>query len=51
MKGNCGECSRMWYCEISPDDCNEWPDPVPTTMENTGAPILYRFPTPTASAP
>ena len=31
MKGNCGECGRRWYCEISPDDCNEWPDPVPQT--------------------
>lgn len=31
MKGNCGECGRRWYCEISPGDCNEWPDPVPMT--------------------
>ena len=31
MKGNCGECSRRWYCEINPDDCDEWPDPVPMT--------------------
>ena len=31
MKGNCGECYRRWYCEINPDDCNEWPDHVPIT--------------------
>lgn len=31
MKGNCGECGRRWYCETNPDDCDEWPDPVPMT--------------------
>ena len=31
MKGSCGECYRRWYCETNPDDCNEWPDPVPMT--------------------
>lgn len=31
MKGNCGECGRRWYCETNPDDCEEWPDPVPMT--------------------
>ena len=34
MKGNCGECCRRWYCETNPDDCDEWPDPVPITNEN-----------------
>lgn len=29
MKGNCFECSLRWTCEIDPDYCNEWPDPVP----------------------
>ena len=31
MKGNCGECERRYFCEIDPDKCNEWPDPVPQT--------------------
>lgn len=31
MKGNCGECDRRWCCDIDPDKCNEWPDPVPMT--------------------
>lgn len=31
MKGNCGECERRYFCEIDPDQCNEWPDPVPQT--------------------
>lgn len=34
MKGNCFECSLRWTCEIDPDYCNEWPDPVP--MSNAG---------------
>lgn len=31
MKGNCGECSSRWYCDINPDECDAWPDPVPMT--------------------
>lgn len=31
MKGNCGECERRWYCDINPDECDAWPDPVPQT--------------------
>lgn len=31
MKGNCGECNRRWFCDIDPDKCNEWPDPIPMT--------------------
>lgn len=31
MRGNCGECERRYFCEIDPDKCNEWPDPVPQT--------------------
>ena len=31
MQGNCGECECRWSCEIDPEKCNEWPDPVPMT--------------------
>lgn len=31
MKGNCGECERRWFCDINPDECDAWPDPVPMT--------------------
>ena len=31
MRGNCGECERRWFCEIDPDKCDEWPDPIPMT--------------------
>ena len=31
MKGNCGECERRWFCDINPDECDAWPDPVPQT--------------------
>ena len=31
MKGNCGECDLRWACDIDPDKCNAWPDPVPMT--------------------
>ena len=31
MKGNCGECNLRWACDIDPDKCNAWPDPVPMT--------------------
>lgn len=31
MKGFCGECDRRWACDIDPDKCDEWPDPVPMT--------------------
>ena len=31
MKGNCGECLSRWYCDINPDECDAWPDPVPQT--------------------
>ena len=31
MKGNCGECNDRWFCEIDPDECDAWPDPVPMT--------------------
>ena len=31
MKGNCGECSLRWACDIDPNKCNEWPDPAPMT--------------------
>ena len=31
MKGFCGECDRRYACDIDPDKCDEWPDPVPAT--------------------
>ena len=31
MKGNCGECERRWYCDIDPEECDQWPEPVPMT--------------------
>ena len=31
MKGNCGECECRWYCDIDPNECDAWPDPVPMT--------------------
>lgn len=31
MKGNCGECDRRWFCDIDPDECDAWPDPVPVS--------------------
>lgn len=31
MKGNCRECDRRYACDIDPDKCDEWPDPVPIT--------------------
>ena len=31
MKGNCGECERRWFCDINPDECDAWPDPIPQT--------------------
>ena len=31
MKGFCGECDRRYACDIDPDKCDEWPDPVPMT--------------------
>lgn len=31
MKGNCGECNLRWACDIDPDKCDIWPDPVPMT--------------------
>ena len=31
MKGNCGECNLRWACDIDPDKCNAWPDPVNMT--------------------
>lgn len=31
MKGNCKECLSRWYCDINPDECDAWPDPVPQT--------------------
>ncbi|MBR4308573.1 MAG: hypothetical protein IKT58_03155 [Oscillospiraceae bacterium] len=31
MQGNCGECECRWSCEIDPERCNEWSDPVPMT--------------------
>ena len=31
MKGFCGECGRRYACDIDPDKCDEWPDPVPMT--------------------
>ena len=31
MKGNCGECERRWTCDIDPEECNQWPEPVPMT--------------------
>ena len=31
MKGFCGECNRRYACDIDPDKCDEWPDPVPMT--------------------
>lgn len=31
MKGNCGECNLRWACDIDPDKCNAWPDPVHMT--------------------
>lgn len=34
MKGFCGECDRRYACDIDPDKCDEWPDPVPMTNED-----------------
>lgn len=34
MKGNCGECERRWFCDIDPDECDEWIDPIPMTNED-----------------
>lgn len=31
MKGNCGECESRWFCDINPDECDAWTDPVPQT--------------------
>ena len=31
MKGFCGECDSRYACDIDPDKCDEWPDPVPMT--------------------
>lgn len=31
MKGNCAECSRRWVCDIDPNECDEFPDPLPFT--------------------
>lgn len=31
MIGNCGECNRRWVCDIDPNECDLWPDPVPMT--------------------
>lgn len=31
MKGNCGECERRYFCEIDPDECDEWADSAPQT--------------------
>ena len=31
MKGFCGECDRRYACDIDPDKCDEWPDPVAMT--------------------
>ena len=31
MKGNCGECERRWCCDIDPEKCDQWPEPVPMT--------------------
>ena len=31
MKGDCGECNLRWACDIDPDKCNAWPNPVPMT--------------------
>ena len=31
MKGNCGECNLRWACDMDPNKCNDWPDPVPMT--------------------
>ena len=31
MKGNCAECSRRWVCDIDPNECDEFPDPLPLT--------------------
>lgn len=28
MRGNCGECGRRWLCELDPDTCGAFPDPV-----------------------
>ena len=31
MIGNCGECTRRWYCDDSPETCGAFPDPPPPT--------------------
>ena len=31
MKGNCAECSRRWVCDIDPNECDEFSDPLPLT--------------------
>lgn len=28
MKGNCGECVRRWSCQLEPESCGMFPDPV-----------------------
>ena len=51
MKGNCGECESRYTCTIDPNECNEWPDPVPQTnaariramSDEELAKTLYRF--------
>lgn len=31
MKGNCRECASRCFCNIDPDECDAWPDPVPVS--------------------
>jgi len=31
MIGNCGECTRRWYCDDSPETCGAFPGPPPPT--------------------
>ena len=31
MKGNCWECESRWTCDIEPEECDQWPEPVPMT--------------------
>ena len=34
MVGRCGECGHRWTCELSPETCGAFPDPVPILVED-----------------
>jgi hypothetical protein len=31
MSGNCGECTRRWFCNENPETCGAFPEPPPPT--------------------